>query len=156
MYENMMKKMFWRNLDRPDIHYNEDYRRFVLIARNAFARLAEQLIMEGKKDKAKKALLESLRLMPDASVPYDVYSVQYIQLLLLVDETAKAKEMAEVMARRAKEEIEYALQQQDLYSRNLMANLYTLNHIVQVFEQYQLPEAAQYKQWLQKYEGLLQ
>ncbi|NIK74539.1 hypothetical protein FHS56_002064 [Thermonema lapsum] len=156
MYETMMQKTFWRNLDRPDIHYNEDYRRFVLIARNAFARLAEQLIMEGKKDKAQKVLLESLRLMPDASVPYDVYSVQYIQLLLLVDETTKAKEIAEVMARRAKEEIEYALRQQDLYSNNLMANLYTLNHIVQVFEQYKLPEATQYKQWLQKYEGLLQ
>ena len=37
---------------------------------------------EGKLDLAKKALLKSLTVMPDKSLPYDIYSFQYIPLLL--------------------------------------------------------------------------
>jgi hypothetical protein len=39
MYDNMMHKMFWRNLDKPNF-LDENYKRFPLNSRNAFYRLA--------------------------------------------------------------------------------------------------------------------
>jgi hypothetical protein len=41
MYENMMKKMFWREMGNPNVYYDENYRRFPINARLHFYRLAE-------------------------------------------------------------------------------------------------------------------
>ena len=42
MYKNLMEKFFYRELDNPNVYYNEDYRSFVLNHRASFHSLATQ------------------------------------------------------------------------------------------------------------------
>jgi pentatricopeptide repeat protein len=72
MYNNVMNKFVFRELDNPEVYYNEDYRNFVLNHRNTFNALAMGLIREGRMEDARKVLDRSLKVMPDDTVPYDV------------------------------------------------------------------------------------
>ncbi|MEO1653368.1 MAG: hypothetical protein AAFU64_07480, partial [Bacteroidota bacterium] len=93
MYENMMTKFHWRELDNPGTYYDDNFKRFVLNLRGSFFQLANQLIREGKEDKAKKALLFVLEKTPDEAIPYDIYAPQLIDLLFQVGEEKRASEI---------------------------------------------------------------
>ena len=69
MYDNMMNKTVWRELNNPKVYYNEFYDTPVVGSRIGFLRLAGQLITEGKKDKAKAVLNKCFEVMPDKSIP---------------------------------------------------------------------------------------
>jgi len=149
MYENMMKKMYWREVDNPKVYYDENYRqRSFVNVRLSFSRLADQLINEGKKDKAKDVLLHCLKVIPDKSVPYDEVSASIIQPLLQVGEKKKAMEMADIMSKRADENLNYYLSGENANRREIQANLYVLNQIVTSFKSENETEAAK------KYEAI--
>ncbi len=82
MYDNLMNRYKFGKIDNPDIYLDETVMRMCHTHRRMFVQLAGQLIKEGKKDKAKKALDYSLEVIPSTTVPH-----QYI-------ETA-SKEMAD-------------------------------------------------------------
>ena len=107
MYDNMMDQFFWRELDNPDVYYNEDYRNFALNHRSSFNSLAETLLQEGQREKAREVLNKSLEVMPDASIPYDYVTAQSVQLLFQVGEEEKAMEIAEIVGDRADEMLNY-------------------------------------------------
>jgi hypothetical protein len=81
MYNNMMHKYQWRNMQDPSINYDENYLRFPINARYQFSRLAEQLYSEGKKEKAKEVIFHCLKVMPDESIPYDGAIPTFLPLL---------------------------------------------------------------------------
>lgn len=108
MYNNMLKKTFWREFDNPDVYYDETYKGPpVISARIAFFRLADQLIREGKKDKAKEVLNFSLKVIPDKSIPYDQISSNYVRFLFTVGDNKKALEIADTMANRADQNLTF-------------------------------------------------
>ena len=63
--------------------------------RNNFARLAEALNREGKKDKAIKVLDKAMNEMPEASVPYDATMYSMCTAYFQAGENKKGKEIAE-------------------------------------------------------------
>jgi len=71
MYENMMSKFQWGNMDKEDIYMDENNRRMTTNLRLQFGHLAEQLISEGKLDSAKAVLNKSLEVMPEKNVPFE-------------------------------------------------------------------------------------
>ena len=73
MYANLMDKFTWGRMEQPDvtIEYNNMRQINILDIRNTFARLANQLSREGKKDKANEVLQRCLQIMPKFQVPYD-------------------------------------------------------------------------------------
>ncbi len=107
MYANMMQNFYWRQLDNPDVYYNEDYRNFVLNHRSSFNSLAETLLQEGNREKAREVLNKSLEVMPDAAIPYDYVTAQSVQLLFRAGEEEKAIEIAEIVGDRADEMLTY-------------------------------------------------
>ena len=71
MYDNIMNKFYWGNMDGKDaIYMDENNLRMTTNLRLQVSNLADQLIKEGKKDKAKKLLDKSLLVMPERNVPY--------------------------------------------------------------------------------------
>ena len=56
MYDNVMNKFKWANVDPEKVYLDEQNQRLVLSYRNLFNRLADALILEGKKDSARKAI----------------------------------------------------------------------------------------------------
>jgi hypothetical protein len=154
MHENMMKKMFWRNLDNPKVYYDENYKRFPLNARKSFYMLASQLInearmegdtsrmnltsqSEGGKSKlqmAKEVLDYCFKVMPDNATQYDVYVPQFIQLFIEIGEQKKADEIAKIMHKRAVDDLEYLTKTPNKFSFDIQTNVYILQ---QLFMSYQ-------------------
>ncbi|HBH22885.1 MAG TPA: DUF2723 domain-containing protein [Cytophagales bacterium] len=107
MYENMTENFFYRELDNPNVYYNMDYRNFALNHRTSFNTLASALISEDKMEKAREVLLKSIETIPDESIPFDYSTAQTVSLLYLVGEIDKGREIAQLLARRADELLEY-------------------------------------------------
>jgi phage-related minor tail protein len=128
MYENVMTKFKWRELDNPNSYYTtEDYKdKAVSVHRSYLNNLAETLIAENKIEKARDVLLNSLEKMPDESVPYDIYSADMVQLLFEVDESEKALEISEALSTRADEELSY-LTKKGITNRDTYINLRILD-----------------------------
>lgn len=133
MYDNMMNNFFWRELDNPDVYYSEDYRNFVLNHRANFNTLAEALLAEGKLEKAKTVLIKCLELMPDSAVPYDHFNVQQLSMLVTLGEIEKAKEMAEIVSKRADEMLTYLVNNNIVDNLEMQKSLIALSEIARAF-----------------------
>ena len=107
MYDNMMNNFFYRELNNPDVYYNEDYRNFALNHRSSFNSLASSLINAGQNEQAKEVLNKSLSLIPDAAIPFDYVTAQTVQLLFEVGEDEKATEISQLLGDRSDEMLTY-------------------------------------------------
>ncbi|WP_234737174.1 glycosyltransferase family 117 protein [Tellurirhabdus bombi] len=152
MYQNMMTKMAWRDLDNPDSYYDDTYKGSpVISARIAFLRLADQLIREGKNAEARQVLNRSLTVIPDKSIPYDQISTSYIRLLIEVGDKKKAQEMADVIVNRADQVLTY-LKRTGGGGTEANIELYNLQTIVNAFrETKQEAQANKYDAIFQKH-----
>lgn len=132
MYDNVMNKMFWRELDNPKTYYDDTYKGSPLAtARITFLRLADQLIAENRIAEAKRVVNKAMSVMPDDSIPYDQLSAGFVDMLFTVGENKKALDSAQTMAIRSDENLTFAKQNGRLQSRNTNADLYILKTITQ-------------------------
>ena len=98
MYENMMTKFAFRELDNPNVHYNEDYRGFVASHRRAFNVLAEALFQANDRERATEVLLTSLEKIPGEAVPFEYASIETVALLMELDQKDKGLEVGSQVA----------------------------------------------------------
>ena len=133
MYNNVMNKFVFRELDNPDVYYNEDYRNTVLNHRDTFNTLAMGLIRAGKFDDAKKVLERSLQVMPDDTVPFDVTTPQTAILLNTLGEKSESLEIGKILARRSLEFLNYLENEKITKGIDVNRNLFVLNKTVDLF-----------------------
>ena len=132
MYDNMMNKMSWRELNNPKTYYDATYLGSpVASARIAFLRLADQLIIENKMAKAKKVVDKAMSVMPDDTIPYDQFSAGFVGMLFDLGENKKALDSARTMAIRSDENLTFAKQNGISKSRNTNTDLYILQTVFQ-------------------------
>lgn len=132
MYDNMMHKSQWRELDNPDVYYTtEDYvNRSISQFRNYFNLLAQELAMEGDNVRAKEVLYESLERIPDDTVPYSISHLQTVVLLLHLDEKEKALEIATTIGKRMDENLAFVAENpHSIYAQNRQLYLYMLQNL---------------------------
>ncbi len=75
LYDNLMNKFQWGNMEDPSVYLDEDHRRLTVSFRNVFQRLAGALIEENKPDSAIAALDKAMRVMPEENVPYNYFTL---------------------------------------------------------------------------------
>lgn len=151
MYTNMTKKTFWREFDNPNTYYDETYKGPpVISARIAFFRLADQLMREGRMDKAKEVLYYSLKVIPDKSIPYDQISSNYVRFLFEAGDSKKALEIADIMATRADQALTYDKSGNGNRFGNPDSDLYILQTIIEACKEAKQTAAAN------KYEAIFQ
>ncbi|HEY8404217.1 MAG TPA: DUF2723 domain-containing protein [Flavobacteriales bacterium] len=109
MYENMMTKFQWGNMDKEDIYLDENNRRMTTNLRLQFGHLAEQLIEEGKLDSAKAVLHKSLEVMPEKNVPYEQPQImwQVADMLYQAGDSIKALELTKRLVELNDQHIRY-------------------------------------------------
>lgn len=109
MYENVMKKMAWRELNNPDVYYDsETYKKVPIItARYSFLRLADELIQKGDKTRAKEVLDYGLKVIPDESIPYDQLSANYTLFYYELGDKQTARKIGDTLIKRAEESLVY-------------------------------------------------
>ncbi|WP_435353877.1 glycosyltransferase family 117 protein [Emticicia sp. SJ17W-69] len=124
MYENMLKKMSWRGMDNPNVYYDsETYLKVPIItARLAFLRLADQLVREEKKAKAKEVLDYANKVLPDKAVPFDQLCSNYVMYYFEVGDSKKAMEIAETITKRADGNLAYFTEKSKYTSAEWMPN----------------------------------
>ena len=92
LYDNLINKYRWGNLDHPDLFIDETSGRLIRSFRALFGILGQRLIQEGKNEKAKEAMDYSLKVIPEYNVPYDYYSTDNIAMTYyMLGELDKAK-----------------------------------------------------------------
>ena len=77
MYDNMMRKFRYGNMKQKGIYVDETVMRMCYTHRAKFVELVGQLLREGKKDKALRALQKCKAELPEYNVPYDFMSLGY-------------------------------------------------------------------------------
>jgi hypothetical protein len=97
MYDNVMNKFQWGNIDTKDIYLDENNRRMVTNLRMQMNNLAEQFIIENKMDKAVAVLNKSINSLPEKNAPYDQPQImwQTAELLFKAGDLQTATKLAE-------------------------------------------------------------
>ena len=144
MYSNMMQQFSWRALDNPNIYYSTEDHIFRGISayRQYFNTLIGTLLEEGKTEKARKALLECLNVMPDTAVAYDLNTVPLVEFLLVLGEKEKALSLSEQLHAQAQDLLNYYLKRRDdSRSIEVTRNLVLLQSLANILQQHKAENA---------------
>jgi len=110
------------------------------VARSQYARLAQALIIENKKDSAVKVLDKANEFFPNEKIPYDVYMISHIQLYYNAGAMEKGTKLAEIIVNKCKNELDYYDSVESEYKRSVAQDrgqaIYALKTIGQVCNQY--------------------
>jgi hypothetical protein len=109
MYEKLMEKYKWGNMNDPDvwIDHTTDRTTSVIKIRNKFNRLAKQLMLEGKNEKAVAVLDRCMEIMPSYNFPYDLFTLDMIETYYSLKANDKANTIVEEFAKTTEQEINY-------------------------------------------------
>ncbi len=140
MYDNMMNKFAWRNMDNPAIFYDENYLRFPSNARNMYGRLAMEYLKAGDQARTKAIVDQCFKVLPDKAIPYDYFTPPLLVPMVQVGERAKALEVIDVMTKRADKALNYYFTQGNRYESEIQLNLFSLQQLMYSAQQAGLNE----------------
>ncbi len=131
MHRNMMTKFQFRGLDNPTIFNDENGLRFPANSRDKLSILAEAHLAAGEKARAKQVIDYAFSKMPDAAVPYDYYTPQFIGPLVRVGQQARANQIMDVMSARAVKALAYyqANDSRQLFDNEMRMNIIILQNL---------------------------
>ncbi|MBQ0034949.1 MAG: DUF2723 domain-containing protein [Bacteroidales bacterium] len=109
MYDNMMHKFAYGQINRPGTYIDENLMRMCRTHRMMFMQLAEALYHEGKTDKAVEVLDYAEEMLPEANIPYDYTSASMGLLYNLCGEKEKAERMLASVAKTCSEYLTFGL-----------------------------------------------
>ena len=118
MYDNLMHKFKFGGIDKDGIYLDETVLRLSQTHRRMFTQLVSQLIKEGKKEKAVKALDYCQQVIPSKNVPHDYImsgSKEMADQYIALGEYAKAGTILDEMANKAVEYINWYLSMDDYH-----------------------------------------
>ncbi|HPS51900.1 MAG TPA: DUF2723 domain-containing protein, partial [Bacteroidales bacterium] len=105
MYDNVMNRFKWGNMNKPGVYIDEANARMIMNMRGMFGRLADALILEGKKDSARRVVERCFEIMPESVAAYDFFTVSLIDPLYRIGETAKANALASKILKNTDEKL---------------------------------------------------
>ncbi|MBQ9296497.1 MAG: DUF2723 domain-containing protein [Paludibacteraceae bacterium] len=108
MYENMMHKFAYGNMNKPGIYIDENLMRMCRTHRMMFAQLAEQLLRERQNDKALEVLDYAEEQLPGYNIPYDYTSASMASMYFLLGENEKAVAIMDDVAQTCVEYLRFA------------------------------------------------
>ena len=106
MYDIVMK-WDWGNSDSDKIYHDPETRRNSITYRTNLSRLTEELIAEGKLDKAKNVINLAMTKMPLDKFGYYSLVEPFANLYYKVSETAKAQDLLNKLVQKYKENLNY-------------------------------------------------
>jgi tetratricopeptide (TPR) repeat protein len=165
MYDNLMNKFKYGNMNDPDVYIDENNRRMMTNIRNSFSRLATELINEGKKDSAITAIDRCFELVPNYKVQYEYFALELADNYYAAGATDKGKQLIEEAIAVFSDELDYFLSLDPEFIRGqvvneeIQRNLFYLQRMERTARAYNDPELAQklaetMKLHLEKYNSL--
>ena len=136
MYDNLMHKFKFGGISNPRIYLDETVMGMCNTHRRLFVQLASQLIREGQKEKALKALDYCEKMIPSTTVPHDYLMSSSKELAddyLALGQPAKAERIYVQLAQNATEYLQWYLSMDDSRLagsyKECMRSLYILDDV---------------------------
>ncbi|GAB2777652.1 hypothetical protein HNQ93_001769 [Hymenobacter luteus] len=131
LYDSLMRKYSYRNLNNPRVYYDENQRFTLAAYRQQFARLARAYVEAGNPARARQVLRKCLAVLPDTALPYDAYTPDLVPSLVAVGETRRAREIMDTLTTRTTRHLAYYAARPDaaLFEREIALQLFTLQHL---------------------------
>ncbi|MBP5611480.1 MAG: DUF2723 domain-containing protein [Bacteroidales bacterium] len=147
MYDRLMNVFRWENVNNPKVYLDETCTRTLgITCRHLFMNLAEMLSREGKHEKALEVLDRCMEVIPDETVPLDIYSRNIVSRYYEAGDITSGDRWMEVLAGRAVEEYNYLesfpRRFATLLSEEKRARLVLLNSMVEQAEQFNRTELS--------------
>jgi hypothetical protein len=147
MYNNLMNKFIWGNMQDPKIYMDENNIRMTMNFRNVFGRLANELIREGKQDSARKVLDRCMEVMPDKVIPFNYFMTSIIEGYYKIGDIKKANALSERLFTLFDEDLAYLFSYRDSdlksFDISLQEDLMTLDKLRAITSEYK--QEALYK-----------
>ncbi len=89
------------------LYLDENILRMTMNLRSNFARMVEELINAGEKEKAKAAIQRCLDVMPRQTVPYNIFMVRFPEYYYKLEEKEKGRAMIRDLGKVFEQEIRY-------------------------------------------------
>lgn len=144
MFENMVHKFRWGGIDKPGVYLDENVVRMLGNYRSSFARLALQLISEGKKDSALQTLNRCTEVIPENAVPYNGYNLLMVEAYFQAGDMKKGLQIAHSIQTSAYQDMAYFRSLGSKFNNALsfdkQLTFYTLNQLKEIFKQYKLTD----------------
>ena len=150
MYDNLMNKFKFGGINKAGIYIDENTMRMCYTHRRIFTQLIIQLLKEGKKDKALKALEYCEKMIPGSNVPYDYQnSAQSMaEAFYLLGQKAKGDKIMDALANKSMEYLIWYLsmsnQQLTISGQEFMYHIYLLDEEIKIMEKYKSKQASHY------------
>jgi tetratricopeptide (TPR) repeat protein len=109
LYDNVMNKFVWGNVNDPDIYLDEYNKKAINIiqARYMFSRLAEALINIGDYKRAVEVLDKLFEIFPNEKMPLTFDSFPAVELYYRTGEIEKANQLVQVLSKNSFDMLEY-------------------------------------------------
>ncbi len=109
MYDNMMNKFEYGNMNDPDVYLDENNMRMMTNIRTSFNRLANGLVREGKMDSAVAVVDRAFELIPGSLVPFEYFSVSLAGNYYAAGAVEKGKQLYNEVLNQFNDELGYFL-----------------------------------------------
>ncbi len=154
MYDNMMNKFRYGNMNQEGIYLDETVMRICRTHRMMFAQLAEALIKEGQTEKAIAVLDYAEEVLPGYNIPHDYTSATMASYYYMLGEMEKGDKLMDAVAENAADYLRFGTQTERAVRNSLQSTLghhaAVLNFILQNCNHYNRSEV------LDKYVSLFQ
>jgi hypothetical protein len=155
MYDMMVNKFKYGNIQDPKVYLDENVLRMCRTHRAMFVQLIQALYNEGKNDKAEKAADYCQKMIPMSTVSANYHNVDIADIYYRIGKPEKAFPIIQEVARICLQNLEwtYSLKPKEYQSASMLVNtnLYTLQQIISLLEQYDKPHVNLYMPAFQKY-----
>ena len=155
MYDMMVNKFKYGNIQDPKVYLDENVLRMCRTHRAMFVQLIQALYNEGKNDKAEKAADYCQKMIPMSTVLANYHNVDIADIYYRIGKPEKAFPIIQEVARICLENLEwtYSLKPKEYQSASMLVNtnLYTLQQIITLLEQFDKPHVSLYMPAFQKY-----
>lgn len=156
MYDNVMNKFKWGGVNTPGVYLDENVMRMCKSYRMAlFNKLAEDLLKEGKNEKALNVLDKSMEVLPPENVPLDYTALSTGELYYKLGQQEKAEEVYTGILENAFRNVDwfFRLRPSQLASVQdvLEHNLAVIQHALLVSKQYNPEFSKKYQEEFDNY-----
>ncbi len=144
MYDNMINKFKWGNINDPRVYLDENNQRMLMNFRSNFGRLALELFKEGDKERAQEVADRCQELMPNERVPFNYFNIGIAEVYYNLEQSEKADDIIKIL-------FDISIQELDFYfnldrkkfsrsSSDAQRSLALMQELVKVTQRYKSTE----------------
>lgn len=144
MYDNMMNKFKWGNIDDPRVYLDENNQRMLMNFRSNFGRLALELVQEGDTVRAQKVADRCQELMPNERVPFNYFNIGIAEVYYNLHQPEKGDEIIKILLNNSVQELDFYFsldaKKFATISTDAQRSLALMQELVRVAQRYQKKE----------------